>query len=79
MGVVALIVYRTPARSEAERRQRAGFARWFEVFDCWATEWRERLERETVLYDTEVAEFRAANPPPQLQTYMLATAGQPRA
>ena len=72
------VVYRTPPRSEAERRQRAGFRRWFDVFDTAAEAWRAAAEYETCLWPTELAEYRAANPPPNLKTYMLATAGQPR-
>lgn len=73
-----MIRYQTPARSDAQRRQRAGFARWFEVFDCQATAWRTVAEYETRHFATELAEFKAARPQPQLKAYMLATAGQPR-
>lgn len=70
--------YRNPARSDAERRQRAGFRRWYEVYDCAAEAWRERAEYETMLYATELAEFKTTNPMPQLKIYMLDTKGQPR-
>ena len=70
--------YSVPARTDAERRQRAGFRRWFETFDTAATAWRSLAEYETRLYPAELAEFRAAHPAPQLKSYMLATEGQPR-
>ena len=73
-----MIRYRTPARSDAERRQRAGFARWYEVYDCEAAAWWAAMEYETCMYHTEMEEYRRRNPPPQLKVYMLATAGQPR-
>lgn len=73
-----MIRYRTPARSARHARQRAGFSRWFDVYDCAAEAWRTRAEHETVLYPTELRDFRRDNPPPNLKSYMLATAGQPR-
>lgn len=73
-----MIRYRISARSEAERRQRAGFRTWFETFDTAAEAWRSLAEYETRLYRTELAEFKAARPAPQLKAYMLATTGQPR-
>lgn len=72
------VCYTIPARSPAERRQRAGFRRWFETFDCAAEFWRAKAEKETALYATELAEFRLACPPPNLKDYMISTAGQPR-
>lgn len=72
------VVYRTPARSERERRQRAGFRRWFEVYDCAAESWKMIAELETYLWDAELAEYKLTNPPPNLKDYMIATAGQPR-
>ena len=73
-----MIRYKTPPRSDAERRQRAGFSRWFDEFDCAAQAWRELAEYETRLYPAELREHREKRPPPQLKAYMLATAGQPR-
>ncbi len=43
-----------------------------------ATAWRSLAESETRLYPAELAEFRAFHPAPQLKSYMLATAGEPR-
>ena len=77
LGTVS-VIYRSPARTPAEQRQRAGFRRWFETFDCAAEAWRAEAEQETALYATELAEYRATCPPPALKSYMLATAGQPR-
>ena len=72
------VIYKNPARTPAERRQRAGFRRWFETFDCAAEVWRAEAEQVTALYPAEMAEYRATCPPPTLKSYMLATAGQPR-
>lgn len=72
------VIYRSPARTPAEQRQRAGFRRWYETFDCAAEVWRAEAEKVTALYPAEMAEYRAACPPPALKSYMLATAGQPR-
>lgn len=72
------VIYRSPARTPAEQRQRAGFRRWFETFDCAAAAWRAEAEHVTMMYRTEMAEYRATCPPPTLKSYMLATAGQPR-
>lgn len=73
-----MIRYRIPPRSDAERRQRAGFQTWFDVYDTAAEAWRSLAEYETRLYPTELVEFKAARPAPQLKAYMLATTGQPR-
>ena len=73
-----MIRYRTPARSEAERRQRNGFARWFETYATGAQAWWQLAEYETRLYATELAEFKQLRPRPTLKAYMLSTAGQTR-
>lgn len=73
-----MIRYKTPPASDAHRRQRAGFARWFEVFDCQATAWGQVAEYETRHFSSELAEFRQRHPQPTLKAHMLATAGQPR-
>lgn len=70
--------YTKPARSDKERRQRRGFALWLSVFEMWALSWHEQAEHATMMYDTELAEYREANPPPQLKSYMIQTKGQPR-
>ena len=47
-----MIRHRIPARSESERRQRAGFRTWF---DTAAEAWQSLAEYETRLYPTELA------------------------
>ena len=70
--------YKRPPRSEAERRQRIGFARWFETYSTGAQAWWQLAEYETRLYATELAEFKQLRPQPTLKAYMVATARQSR-
>lgn len=73
-----MVRWRRPAASEAESRMRRGFQRWMEVYWAAAQAWWAHAEYETRLYPTELAEYAALHPRPNLKTYMLATAGQPR-
>jgi hypothetical protein len=73
-----MVRWKTPPRSEAERRQRAGFSRWLETYWASAQVWWKQAEYETMMYATELAQYRYTNPQPNLKDYMLATAGQPR-
>jgi hypothetical protein len=42
-----------------------------EVYSAAAQAWWERCEAATSLYETEVAEFKATNPPPLLRDFMV--------
>lgn len=44
--------------------------RMMTAFDLAAEVWRNRAETETSEYATELAEYKAANPMPQLAEYM---------
>ena len=57
---------------------RVGFQNWIEVYWCEAQAWWEQAEYATMLYATELAEYKETNPQPNLKNYMIQTKGQPR-
>lgn len=49
-----------------------------DVYWTAAQAWWEQAEYETMLYETELEDFKARHPPLTLKAYMIATRGQPR-
>ena len=65
-------------RSDAERRMRRGFENWIDVYWCASQAWYSKAEYETMMYSTELAQYKQGCPMPTLKDHMIQTKGEPR-
>lgn len=73
-----MIQWTRPAPTQLERARRIRFHRWMEVYWAAAQAWWVAAEYETLLYATELAEYKLQHPRPTLKAYMIGTRGQSR-